>query len=445
MFIVNLCGTDFELPLSDEEMVAIKKEKKIDLFLRREDTVCIKAEYRGVELKEKLPASLWIQEINMLAYVLGNMDSAQGQEFLQSIKEIPRMYPGEMLNLALKICPMAAGIPEESGLIPYYTGENLFQLMAFKRMQDWMQNYPQFQLAKVYAPIDIYLQEKEEASYQQLSGSETLPFAEVISRFMECMDLWSDWSRYVELLEEQDYLRYRILFERPDVENRNGELWAVIILGTQRPLKEAEEMHVCSLQDIDLLECWNECFDELELPRGRKLFINVAGSVDIIQQGKGELVLDEQEMFRLQFPRYKDYIVKTEDFVADFRSDSEYAKTCPVWLELKNDFGKVRIPLPAQQPDIQKNKYALRSKNEEILKIGIYTPGLSRTDCLCFDRIDLQLFNELAQEVRLIDTRTANLLRTKPISGIQRTDQAVAEVIHLLKELRLGKTGEIMV
>ena len=66
MFIVNLCGTDLELPLSDEEMVAIKKEKEIDLFLRREDTVCIKAEYGGVDLKEKLPASLWIQEINML-------------------------------------------------------------------------------------------------------------------------------------------------------------------------------------------------------------------------------------------------------------------------------------------------------------------------------------------------------------------------------------------
>ena len=120
MFIVNLCGTDLELPLSDEEMVAIKKEKEIDLFLRREDTVCIKAEYGGVDLKEKLPASLWIQEINMLAYVLECMDSEQGQEFLQSIKEIPRMYPGEMLTRDLVFCPMAAGIPEKSGLM--YSG-----------------------------------------------------------------------------------------------------------------------------------------------------------------------------------------------------------------------------------------------------------------------------------------------------------------------------------
>ena len=30
----------------------------------------------------------------MLAYVLECMDSEQGHEFLQSIKEIPRMYPG---------------------------------------------------------------------------------------------------------------------------------------------------------------------------------------------------------------------------------------------------------------------------------------------------------------------------------------------------------------
>src|SRR5699024_8963209 len=147
MFIVNLCGTDLELPLSDEEMVAVKKEKKTDLFLRREDAVCIKAEYRGVELNE----------ITMLTYVLECIDSEQGQEVLQSIKEIPRMYPGEMLNRALRICPMAAGIPEKSGLIPYYTGENLFQLMAFKRIQDYKRKYPQFQMVKVYAPINVSL------------------------------------------------------------------------------------------------------------------------------------------------------------------------------------------------------------------------------------------------------------------------------------------------
>ena len=113
------------------------------------------------------------------------------------------MYPGEMLNRALRICPMAAGIPEKSGLIPYYTGENLFQLMAFKRIQDYKRKYPQFQMVKVYAPINVSLQKKKEAPYQELSKSETLSFAETISSHAKCMDIWSDWSLYIDLLEEQ--------------------------------------------------------------------------------------------------------------------------------------------------------------------------------------------------------------------------------------------------
>ena len=43
-----------------------------------------------------------------------------------------------------------------------------------------------------------------------------------------------------------------------------------------------------------------------------------------------------------------------------------------------------------------------------------------------------------------MDTETAGLLRKIPASGIQRTDQAVAEVIHLLKEIRSGKAGQIL-
>ena len=445
MFIVNLSETDLELPLSDEEMVAVKKEKKIDLFLRREDAVCIKAEYRGVELKEKLPASLWIQEINMLAYVLECMDSEQGQEFLQSIKEIPRMYPGEVLNRALWICPIAAGIPEKSGIIPYYTGENLFQLMAFKRIQDYKRKYPQFQMVKVYAPINVSLQKKKEAPYQELSKSETLSFAETISSYAKkCMDIWSDWSFYIDLLEEQEYLEHGIIYERPDVEIRNNELWAVVILLAQHTFTEEEAMYVRLHLDFDLISCWNECFYEVELPEGHKLCIDVGGCTDMLQQGKGELDLDELEILHLQYLKYEDHIVKKEEFEADFRSDAEYGETCPVWMELKNEFGKVRIPLPARQTDVQKSKYLLGNEDEELLKICIYTPGLSRTDGLCFGRIDLKLFNELAEEVRFMDTETADLLRKIPASGIQRTDQAVAEVIHLLKEIRSGKAGQIL-
>ena len=125
---------------------------------------------------------------------------------------------------------MAAGIPEESGLIPYYTGENLFQLMAFKRIQDYKRKYPQFQMVKVYAPINVSLQKKKEAPYQKLSKSETLSFAETISSHAKCMDIWSDWAFYIDLLEKQEYLEHGIIYECPDVEVRNNELCAVLII-----------------------------------------------------------------------------------------------------------------------------------------------------------------------------------------------------------------------
>ena len=98
----------------------------------------------------------------------------------------------------------------ETIIMPYYTGENLFQLMAFKRIQDYKRKYPQFQMVKVYAPINVSLQKKKEAPYQELSKSETLSFAETISSYAKCMDIWSDWSFYIDLLEEQEYLEHGI-------------------------------------------------------------------------------------------------------------------------------------------------------------------------------------------------------------------------------------------
>lgn len=83
-------------------------------------------------MKEKLPDRVWAQEINMLAYTLDQLNQEQGKEFLEEIAQRIQMYPGEMLNHVLRICPKAAGITEESGVPPYYTGENLFDIMEYK-------------------------------------------------------------------------------------------------------------------------------------------------------------------------------------------------------------------------------------------------------------------------------------------------------------------------
>ena len=197
-------------------------------------------------------------------------------------------------------------------------------------------------------------------------------------------------------------------------------------------------MDVWSILNFDQLECWNVCFNTAELTQGRNLHFSVGECADMCQQGKGELDLDEQEMLMLQTPLHREHIAKTKDTVADFHSDSEYGESCPIWLELKYDFGRQRIPLPAQQSDIQKSRRALGNKDEEFLDIKIFTPGITRTDGLNFRRIDLQLFNELAEEIRLTDTRIVNLYRKVLSSGIQKPDQDVDEAIEILRELRLG-------
>ncbi len=438
MFKVRLGENEFELPISDEKAIVIKREQKIDLFARKEDAVCIEAEFQGVELKDKFPDSMWVQELNMLAYALMCMSHEQGQEFLRNVAEIPKMHPGEMLNLVLKICPMAAGIPEESGLVPFYTGENLFTIMEYKRMQERRRAYPHFQMAKVYAPIEVSLLEKDSTTLRKLGKSEAVAFTSVISRFMKSLDIWSSWSFYISELNDQDLPHKGVLYKRPDVEIRDGELWAVVILETTHPFTEDEVMDVWSILNFDPLECWNVCFNTAELTQGRNLHFSVGECADMCQQGKGELDLDEQEMLMLQTPLHREHIAKTKDTVADFHSDSEYGESCPIWLELKYDFGRQRIPLPAQQSDIQKSRRALGNKDEEFLDIKIFTPGITRTDGLNFRRIDLQLFNELAEEIRLTDTRIVNLYRKVLSSGIQKPDQDVDEAIEILRELRLG-------
>ena len=260
MFKVRLGENEFELPISDEKAIVIKREQKIDLFARKEDAVCIEAEFQGVELKDKFPDSMWVQELNMLAYALMCMSHEQGQEFLRNVAEIPKMHPGEMLNLVLKICPMAAGIPEESGLVPFYTGENLITIMEFKRMEDRRREYPQFQMAKVYAPIEVSFLERDSTALRKLGKSETVAFTSVISRFMKSLDIWSSWPFYISELSDQDLAHMGVLFKRLDVEVREGELWAVVILETTHPFTEDEAKKVWSKLNYNPLVCWNICF-----------------------------------------------------------------------------------------------------------------------------------------------------------------------------------------
>lgn len=93
--------------------------------------------------------------MNLLAYMLQQFDPQQMACFQKKIIGTSKMHPGEMLNLALVICPEAAGFEKNGSSYPQYTGENLFDLMEYKRFQDWKREYASFQIAKFYFPVTV--------------------------------------------------------------------------------------------------------------------------------------------------------------------------------------------------------------------------------------------------------------------------------------------------
>jgi len=107
---------------------------------------CLVAEAGTADLKGKLPESVWVQEMNLLAYMLKQFELQQMECFQNKISKAPKMHPGEMLNLALAIYLEATGVERDSGSCLQYTGENLFDLMEYKRFQNWKREYVSFQI-----------------------------------------------------------------------------------------------------------------------------------------------------------------------------------------------------------------------------------------------------------------------------------------------------------
>lgn len=68
MFIVQKNSKNFELPMSREKMLEIKRESGINLFTPTKNARCLRVDFQGVELLEKLPEKVWVQELNMLVY-----------------------------------------------------------------------------------------------------------------------------------------------------------------------------------------------------------------------------------------------------------------------------------------------------------------------------------------------------------------------------------------
>ena len=103
------------------------------------------------------------------------------------------------------------------------------------------------------------------------------------------------------------------MLERLDLENRNGELWGVIVAGVDHCLSEGEVVH--------LKDHFNDFLDSLMgnlhgvAILGGKIHIYFRQCTEVFQQATRGLILTDSEMFRLQAPYNVLHLMKYPGFV----------------------------------------------------------------------------------------------------------------------------------
>ncbi len=364
------------LPMSDARMMRLKKPSYCDIFLPLYSARCLTVEAGGLELREKLPPGVWIQEMNLLAFILQKFDTQQMEQFQKMVLPVTRTYPGELINYALAICPEAAGFERGDHFHPQYTGENLFDLMEYKRFQDWRQEHASFQIAKFYFPVEVSWKPEHSFSAIELTPAEAVAYqpqiSEMIARCIRSESCWSDWEGYDRLFELTPYKGHGLLYERPDVEIRNGELWGVIVAGVSRKLTEIDKDALKDHFDGGIWEGWGEHSLAVQVPGG-SLQLFLSDCTEVFQQAEGELVLTEREMFCCQAPHLKSRLSYMGGWEPDFRGEREYGKEHAIWLELLKDRRRVRIPLLAEDNRILEEIRRSSVNLGEFLRIRIKT------------------------------------------------------------------------
>lgn len=438
--VVEKDGVQISLPMSDAEMMRLKKPEYCDLFLPMYTARCLVAEAGTADLRGKLPEGVWVQEMNLLAYMLQQFKPQQMECFQKKISEASKMHPGEMLNLALAICPEAAGVEKDSGFCPQYTGENLFDLMEYKRFQDWKREHVSFQIAKFYFPVTVMqtsdpcfdpveLTAAEAAAYQQ-------QISEMIARNLQPDSSWSDWEGYDRLYELAPYKEHSLLYERADVEVWNGELWGVIVAGAGRLLTEKDIEVLKKHFDGGIWDGWGEHSMEVPSPKGcLQLFLS--DCTEVRQQAKGELAFTEKEMFLCQSPYFRSRIQMITGWKPDFRRDREYGKRHPVWLELSCNRRSVRVPLPAERDQVAEELKRIQVNPEQRLYIRIKAPDLFPIHDLRLSAMDLPTLNQIAEQVQRMGPEEAGrfheILLDKNWRGPNRVER-IREILERFPE-----------
>lgn len=69
-FLVEKDGVQIPRPISDRQLMKLEKPEYCDLFLPIHSARCLAAEAGNLNLRKKFPEGVWLQEMNLLAYIL---------------------------------------------------------------------------------------------------------------------------------------------------------------------------------------------------------------------------------------------------------------------------------------------------------------------------------------------------------------------------------------
>ena len=87
MIKIKQHGITISLPIHDEEVVRMGDAAASALLLPASPGECVQADAGGLDLKGRLPERVWVQEMNMLAFVLTQFEEGQMEKFQKRVME----------------------------------------------------------------------------------------------------------------------------------------------------------------------------------------------------------------------------------------------------------------------------------------------------------------------------------------------------------------------
>lgn len=441
MIIIEKNSMKLTLPITDEEIRQLYHENWQTLFLPVKSARCLSARIDHFDLRTILPAKVQVQEMNMLAWLLEQLNHRQRNIFRETIIN-SNMCPGEMINLALQLYPEAVGGKERNVGGPQYTGKNLYDLMAYKRFQDWKRLYPEFQIIKILVPVHVMIDRNDDYCPIRVGEADTAVyqslFSDMLARRMRPYDTWRDWETYSFYLNSFEYEKLGILFDRPEVEVCNGRLQGIIVMGSRRVLSEPEIKQIKERFNNKITDIWNEHLPPVALQE-EKVYLTFTKCEEVYQQGKGELELTDQEMFQLQAPYYAERIWNNTGFIPDFKEEWEFKRTHAVWVELTENRKTVRIPLPAEEESIVRAQRSIGADQVEQCLIYLKAPDFVVFREYRLDKMDLSALNRLAGEIQKTEPEAEEELLNIIEECGWPEDKELECICSILEHLRINK------